>query len=434
MSLLPNEPTTSTETDFFEGFSERDKWIAHCEWWMRGRAEQVAQGEPITWLLVGGRGAGKTRTGAEWVNGMAMNYWPMAQEITTPLALVGETLADVRDVMIEGPAGILKCARAGRPRFEPSRRRVVWDNGAVAHMFSSEDPESLRGPQFAAAWCDELAKWKNAQATWDMLQFGLRLGARPRIIATTTPRPVPLIKALMADKNVRKTRMRTSDNATNLSDNFLETVTKYYGGTRLGRQELEGELIEDRDDALWTRPQLEGLKAAPPDDLMRIVVAVDPPATSTKLSDACGIIAVGLDRAGKAYVLADQSIKQATPRTWAMRVCQLYRDLKADCVIAEVNQGGDMVEATLRTIDPAIPVRSVRASRGKWLRAEPVAALYAQGRVCHAGHLPALEYEMCNFGRDGLSGGKSPDRVDALVWAINELMLNASAAPRVRQL
>ncbi len=437
MSLLPNEPTTLTdlsETDIFEGLSERDKWIIHCEWWNRGRAEQVAQGLPITWLLVGGRGAGKTRTGAEWVNGMAMNFWPMAQEITSPMALVGETLADVRDVMIEGPAGILKCARAGNPRFESSRRRVVWDNGAVAHMFSSEDPESLRGPQFAAAWCDELAKWKNAQATWDMLQFGLRLGTRPRIIATTTPRPVPLIKALMADENVRKTRMRTADNATNLSNNFLETVEKYYGGTRLGRQELDGELIEDRDDALWTRSQLEGLKTSQPDDLMRIVVAVDPPATSTKLSDACGIVAVGLDREGKAHVLADQSIKPATPHAWATRVCQLYRDLSADCVIAEVNQGGDMVEATLRTIDPAIPVRAVRASRGKWLRAEPVAALYSQGRVCHAGHFPALEDEMCNFGRDGLSGGKSPDRVDALVWAINELMLQQTEVPRIRAL
>ncbi len=437
MSLLPNEPLNLMDllgTEFFEGLTTKEKWVAHCEWWNKGRAEQVEQGEPITWLLVGGRGAGKTRTGAEWVNGMAMNYWPMAHEITSPMALVGETLADVRDVMIEGPAGILKCARAGTPRFESSRRRVVWSNGAVAHMFSSEDPESLRGPQFAAAWCDEVAKWKNAKSTWDMLQFGLRLGARPRIIATTTPRPVPLIKALMADENVRKTRMRTVDNAENLAENFVQNALKTYGGTRLGRQELDGELIEDRDDALWTRAQLEGLKVAQPEDLTRIIVAVDPPATSTKLSDACGIIAVGLDRAGKAYVLSDQSIKPATPHTWATRVCQLYRELNADCVVVEVNQGGDMVEATLRTIDPAIPVRTVRATRGKWLRAEPVAALYALSRVHHTGHFPALEDEMCNFGRDGLAGGKSPDRVDALVWAITELMLRQSDAPRVRAL
>ena len=414
--------------------TQRDAIITNFQWLMSGRIEQVAQGQPRAWMLMGGRGAGKTRTGAEWVNGMALGYWPMADEITGPIALIGETLADVRDVMIDGPAGILACAKAGNPRFEISRRRVVWDNGMVAQMFSSEDPDSLRGPQFAAAWCDELAKWKNAEATWDMLQFGLRLGSCPRIIATTTPRPVRLIKRLLCDPNVRVTRMKTSDNTENLAPGFLDVVERRYGGTRLGRQELDGELIEDRDDALWTRAQLEGLRGNEPENIQRIIVAVDPPASSGKKSDACGIIAVGLDGQGMAHVLADYTIKPAPPKAWAMKVSELFHHLKADRVVAEINQGGEMVETVLRTIDPLIPVTTVRATRAKWLRAEPVAALYEQGRVRHAGSFPALEDEMCSFGRNGLSDGHSPDRVDALVWAISELMLNVSASPRIRNL
>jgi phage terminase large subunit-like protein len=421
---LSAAPLTQAEAD-----------TADPEWMIQGQQNQLPLSKPETWLLIGGRGSGKTRTGAEWVNGQALGFAPMADRPTGPIALVGETLADVREVMVEGPAGILANARAGRARFEPSRRRLVWEaSGMVAYMFSSEDPESLRGPQFAAAWCDELAKWKNAQATWDMLQFGLRLGERPRALVTTTPRPVPLLKRLMSDTAVKVTRMRTVDNAANLAPQFMENMRRQFAGTRLGRQELEGELIEDRDDALWSRGQLESLRVKEPDGIGRIVVAVDPPASSTKNADACGIIAVGLDAKGIAHVLADGSISQASPHAWAERAVQLFHELKADQIIAEVNQGGEMVEAVIRTIDPVVPVTCVRAQRGKWLRAEPVASLYAQGRVRHAAYFPLLEDEMCNFGRDGMADGRSPDRLDALVWAINALLLNKNEMPRVRQL
>jgi phage terminase large subunit-like protein len=340
----------------------------------------------------------------------------------------------VREVMIEGASGIVPISRHDRPRYEPTRRRLLWDNGAVAQAFSAEDPESLRGPQFEAAWCDELAKWRQADAVFDMLQFGLRLGERPRQLITTTPRPLPLLKRLIADPAVRVEHMRTGDNAENLAAEFIRAVERRYAGTRLGRQELDGELIEDREDALWSRTALEAVIAKPA-GLRRIVVAVDPPASSGRASNACGIVAAGLDRDGTAFVLADATVRAAKPSGWAAVAIGLYRRLEADCIVAEVNQGGDMVTSVLRTVDAAVPVKAVRARRGKWLRAEPVAALYAQGKVKHAGRFSALEDEMCDFGPDGLSGGRSPDRVDALVGAVTELLLRGGAAePRVRDL
>ncbi|PWK75751.1 phage terminase large subunit-like protein [Aminobacter sp. AP02] len=334
--------------------------------------------------------------------------------------------------MIEGPSGIATISRHDRPRFEPSRKRLVWDSGAVAQIFSSEDPDSLRGPQFEAAWCDELAKWKHAEACFDMLQFGLRLGDKPRQIITTTPRPVPLLKRLLADPEVMVTRMRSDENSANLAPGFLKAVRGRYGGSVLGRQELDGELIEDRDDALWSRDVLEAALVAETNDLRRIVVAVDPPASSRKTSDACGIVAVGLDCGGRAVVLADATVQAAKPQDWAGTAVRLFHRLEADCIVAETNQGGDMVTAVIRTIDPAAPVKAVRAQRSKWLRAEPIAALYAQGKVLHAGRFTALEDEMCDFGPNGLSNGRSPDRVDALVWAIGELMPDWSTEPRIR--
>lgn len=385
--------------------------------------------------MVGGRGAGKTRLGAEWVHGVARGLSPYALDRHSPIALVGETLADVREVMIEGPSGIRAIAAQDRPRLEPSRRRLVWEgSGAVAQMFSAEDPDSLRGPQFAAAWCDELAKWKHMEATFDMLQFGLRLGAGPLQLVTTTPRPAALVRRLMADPAFELTRMTTRDNASNLAAGFIAAIEARYGDTRLGRQELEGELIEDREGALWSREKLEAALAprllARPQ--ARVVVAVDPPAGSRRSSDACGIVAAGLVEADLALVLADETVQGLTPQGWAARAVALYHELEADCIVAEVNQGGDMVAAVIRNVDAAVPVRSVRASRGKWLRAEPVAALYEQGRVLHASRFPALEDEMCDFGPDGLSSGRSPDRLDALVWAITELMLRGAPEPRVR--
>jgi len=405
------------------------------EWFCRGRDAQQPPLMPWrTWLVLGGRGSGKTRTGAEWVIGMALGLPTIASGKCGHIALVGETLADVREVMVEGPSGILSVARRERPRLEATRRRLVWENGAVASFFSSEDPDSLRGPQFDAAWCDELAKWKHPQETWDMLQFGLRLGHAPRQIVTTTPRPTALLRALLADNSVPVTRMRTAENAGHLAPGFVDMIESRYAGSRLGRQELDGELIEDRPDALWSRGLIESVvcKAVPP--LKRIVVAVDPPASAGRNSDACGIVAAGIDHDGFGWVLADESLPRAKPYQWARAAIALYHRLEADVIIAEVNQGGDMVKAVIASEDHGVPVRPVRAMRGKWLRAEPVAALYEQGRIRHARRFPALEDEMCDFAPGGLSNGRSPDRLDALVWALNELMLGRDKVPRIRRL
>ncbi len=410
-----------------------------AEWIGQARHEQyplwrLGPGARDTWMVVGGRGAGKTRLGAEWVNGLVRGFSPFTvDDRYGRIALVGETLADVREVMIEGPSGIRTIARGEPPRFEATRRRLVWDaSGAVAQMFSAEDPESLRGPQFCAAWCDELAKWKHMEATFDMLQFGLRLG-RPLQLITTTPKPAPLVKRLMADPAIEQTRMATRDNAENLAAGFIAGVEARYGGTRLGRQELEGELILDRDDALWSRAMVEAAFSPEFDgEPRRVVVAVDPPAGSRRTSDACGIVVAAALDDGFAVVLADATLREAKPTEWAGRAVRLFHEFQADAIVAEVNQGGEMVAAVIGSVDGSVPVRSVRASRGKWLRAEPVAALYEQGRVRHAARFPALEDEMCDFGPDGLSVGRSPDRVDALVWALTELLLRGVAQPRVR--
>lgn len=391
----------------------------------RHPAQEKPKGDWRVWLLMGGRGSGKTRAGAEWVHETALSTANLR------IALVAETLGDAREVMIDGVSGICRIARQQRPEFEASRRRLVWPNGSIAQVFSSEDPESLRGPQFHLAWCDELGKWRHAQETWDMLQFGLRLGEWPQALVTTTPRPIPLLKSLMADRGTVLRRIRTAENARNLSAGFLEAMAERYGGTRLGRQELDGEMITDRQDALWSRERIEALRQRLPGPLSRIVVAVDPPATASSHS-CCGIVVAGLDGAGRAVVLADASVTGASPAGWANAVVRAFRRFDADRVVAEVNQGGEMVPAMLRSIDAVLPVTMVRATRGKFLRAEPVAALYEQGRVVHAGSFPELEDQMCDFGPDGLSSGRSPDRLDALVWALTALVLDRRGEPRVR--
>jgi phage terminase large subunit-like protein len=411
--------------------AERERlWKA---WRMDARPgdQKPPEGEWLTWLMLGGRGAGKTRAGAEFVRGLAMGIWPFADDPTGPIALIGETYADVREVMIEGVSGILaRHPSFERPVWVPSRRRLEWRSGVVAQAFSSEDPEALRGPQFAAAWGDELGKWRHAEETWDMLQFGLRLGARPRQMVTTTPRAIPLLRRLINDPTTRVTHATTAMNAGNLSATFLGRVVARYEGTRLGRQELLGELIEERSDALFRREEIEAGRVERPPELRRIVVAVDPPASAR--SGTCGIVAAGVTVDGVGYVIADRTIKEVRPTAWAAQALGAYRMLDADALVAEVNQGGDMVESVLREVDPGVPVTKVRATRGKWLRAEPVAALYAQGRVRHAGVFRDLEDEMCDFGPDGLSSGRSPDRLDALVWAITALMLGEEGEPRVR--
>ncbi|MDP1729853.1 MAG: terminase family protein [Devosia sp.] len=392
----------------------------YFDWKTWARPQQLPPpGDWTTWLLIGGRGSGKTRAGAEWVRALAAAG-------VTPLALVGETMTEAIAVMVKGESGLMRVTPFGeRPRLVGST--LIWPNGVEGAVLSASDPERFRGPQFAAAWCDEVAKWPNAEAAWDMLQFGLRLGARPRQLATTTPRPTKLLKRLLADSQTMVTRMTTEDNRVHLADAFLTAVVARYRNTVLGRQELEGELIEDLPDALWTRSMFQPAGDAP---IERIVVAVDPPVTGGPKSDACGIVVAG--RVGeRAVVLDDQTLQPAAPLKWARKAVRAFHAHGADVIVAEVNQGGDLVRSLIAQVDANVPVRAVRANRGKWLRAEPVAALYARGLVAHRPGLSALEDEMCAFGADGMSDGHSPDRVDALVWALTELMLN-EVVPRVR--
>ena len=384
-----------------------------------------------SWLILGGRGAGKTRAGAEWVKAQALGSWTNGEH-KARIAIVGPTLEQARSVMIEGKSGLLSIhMEAERPLYEPSKRLVTWSNGAVAQVFSADEPESLRGPQFDAAWCDELAKWRLGEQAWDMLAFALRLGDNPRVVVTTTPRPVPLIKRLLGDPATAVTHMATFDNQAHLAKSFLADVTARYGGTRLGRQELDGELIEDDPDALFRRAIIEGGRVRAPPEMKRIVVAVDPPASHGKNANACGIVCVGLGIDGVAYVLDDHSLQRAKPLQWAERAVALYHVRAASRVVAEVNQGGAMVEAVMREVDATLSFRAVHATRGKRARAEPVAALYEQGRVRHVGAFPELEDEMCSVWAEGM---KSPDRLDALVWAVSDLLLRRQAEPRVRAL
>ncbi len=387
------------------------------------------------WLIMAGRGFGKTRAGAEWVREVA-DHDPNAR-----IALIGATLSEVRAVMIEGESGLLAiCPRGRRPRFEPSLRRLTWPNGAQAAIYSAGEPESLRGPQHSHAWCDEIGKWDdgtgNASRSWDNLQFGMRLGEAPRILATTTPRAVPLIQRLVAGAETGSTaitRGKTDDNAENLAERFLRDIRRTYNKTLLGRQELDGELIADLPGALWTRALLEGCREpGPSSPAARIVVGVDPPASSG--GDACGIVVCALGEDGIGRVLADCSVSKPSPERWARAVAKAAEAWNADRVVAEANQGGEMVASVLRAADITLPLKLVHASRGKVARAEPVAALYEGGRVRHAGTFPKLEDELCGLIAGGAyqGPGRSPDRADALVWALSELMLGRRGVPRVR--
>jgi phage terminase large subunit-like protein len=385
------------------------------------------------WMLLGGRGSGKTRAGAEWIRGIACS----GDASTGParIALVGKTIADVRNVMVEGVSGLLSIhPRRERPLFEPSKRRVTWPNGAIAELFSADEPEGLRGPQFSAAWCDELAKWRGAEKAWDMLQFALRLGETPQAVVTTTPRANALLKKIIADEATVTVKLATADNATNLAPTFLAEMTRRYAGSALGRQELLGEIVEDSAESLWRRHWIDEARVADAPEMQRVVVALDPPVTATATSDACGIIVAGLGVDKRAYVLADRTVQGRTPETWARAALAAYDDYAADRMVAEVHQGGDLVISVLQQFRENFPVVKVRATRGKWVRAEPVAALYAEGRVVHVGRFDGLEDQMCAFGADGSVAGKSPDRADALVWAITDLLLSGGATPAVRML
>ena len=389
-----------------------------------------------SWVILGGRGAGKTRAGAEWVRSRVEGSRPADPGPARRVALIGETYDQAREVMVFGDSGLLACSPPDRrPVWEAGRRRLVWPNGAVAQVFSAQDPEALRGPQFDAAWADELAKWKKGEDAWDMLQFALRLGDRPQQCVTTTPRDVGVLKRLLARDSTVVTQAATEANAANLAASFLEEVRRRYDGTRLGRQELDGVLVEEVEGSLWPAPLLARAREATAPECARIVVAVDPPVTSGAAADSCGIVVAGADMSGppsawRAVVLEDASVAGASPTGWAEAAVAAFHRHGADRLVAEVNQGGELVADVIRQVDPMVPYRAVRASRGKAARAEPVAALYEQGRVAHRPGLTQLEDQMARMTVRGYLGRGSPDRLDALVWALTDLMLEPARAWR----
>lgn len=408
---------------------ERIEWL----WPFWARPDQLCpEGEWLTWLLLGGRGAGKTRSGAEWVRA------EVNERGARRVGLIAPTAADARDVMVEGPSGILsvcwKGDPAGKPVYEPSKRRITWENGAVATLFSAEEPDRLRGPQFDTVWADELAAWVRLRETWDMAQFGLRLprenGIRPRQCVTTTPRPLALVRELLKAKSTVISRASTYDNAGNLSADFLQQMRDKYEGTRLGRQELQAEVLDDTPGALWTRGMIESARIEAAPQLERIVVGVDPSGSDGETGDAQGIVVAG--KAGRvAFLLADESVR-LSPDGWGRRVVDAFYRHKADRIVAERNYGGEMVAHVIRSIDPNVPVKLVTATRGKAVRAEPIAALYEQGRVKHCAPMPELEDQMIMMTSSGYTGEGSPDRLDGMVWALTELMVSPAPEPRIR--
>ncbi|ANY18794.1 Terminase-like family protein [Tsuneonella dongtanensis] len=405
----------------------------HWEIW--GRDEQLApEGDWGVWLICAGRGFGKTRAGAEWVRNVARND-PEAR-----IALVAASLPEARAVMVEGESGVLAASPGAlAPEFEPSLRRLVWPNGAQAYLYSAAEPDTLRGPQHSHAWCDEIAKWENAgsraMAAWDNLQLGMRLGQHPRVLATSTPRRVPLMSRLYDEAKsgrVMIAKGRTADNAGVLPASYYESVLDQFGGIALGRQELDGEMLDEVEGALWNRTLLDRCREEMPhSQRVRTVVGVDPPAGEQ--GDACGIVVAALLEDGTAVVLADASVEKASPERWARAAAGAAAAWQADRVVAEANQGGAMVRSVLRAADEMLPVTLVHASKGKAARAEPVAALYEAGKVRHAGLFGKLEDQMCGLMAAGRyeGPGRSPDRADALVWALTDLMVGKRVGPRV---
>jgi phage terminase large subunit-like protein len=391
-------------------------------------------GDWRTWVIMGGRGAGKTRAGAEWVRSRVEGAKPLDPGLSRRVALVGETIDQAREVMVMGESGILRSSPPDRrPDWLASRRMLVWPNGATAQVFSAHEPEALRGPQFDAAWADELAKWPKARETWDMLQLTLRLGQMPRAVVTTTPRNVGVFRELLDDPAVVVTHAATEANRVGLAASFLAEVRARFAGQRLERQELDGLLLDDVEGALWSSELLEAarLRGEMP-DFDRVVVAVDPAVSGGARSDECGIVVVCATLQGppsdwRAVVLEDASVGAASPSVWAAAAVDAWARHGAHRVVAEVNQGGDLVQSVLRTVNPLVPFRAVRAASAKAARAEPVAALYEQGRVAHVRGLARLEAQMCAMTREGYLGRGSPDRVDALVWALSDLMLEPAA-------
>ena len=393
---------------------------------LNARPNQIApDGNWTTWLILAGRGFGKTRTGAEWIRER------VESGLSKRIALIGKTPADVRDVMIEGESGLLNISPPyNMPTYEPSKRRLTWDNGAIAQTFSSYEPDQLRGSQFDTAWADEMASWEYPEETWDNLMFALRLGEKPQVCVTTTPRPLQLLINLRDAKTTVLTKGTSYDNRENLNQQFFDSILSKYKNTRLGMQEIYAEILEESDNAMWKREWLdEGRLQEAPQELERVVVAIDPAVTSKKTSDETGIIVAGKDSEGKFYVLNDSSARY-TPSAWSEKAIMLFNQYQCDKIIAEVHNGGQLVEHTLRTQSENVPYKSVHASRGKRTRAEPIASLYEQGKVHHVGNLERLENQLCNW--EANSGDPSPDRLDALVWALSEL--SGSGNPSIRWL
>jgi len=387
--------------------------VAQYRWSLHAREKQrLPEGDWNIWIIQAGRGFGKTRAGVE-----AVREW---KENNPMIGFIGATAADVRDIMIEGESGILaKSPPWDKPLYEPSKRKLTFKNGAVCKLFSAEEPDRLRGPQFYKLWGDELAAWKYDRETWDMAQMALRLGDHPQAIITTTPRPTKLIRELVKAPHTIVTRGTTYENRGNLAETWFQTIIKKYEGTRIGRQELNAEILEDVEGALWTRKMIEDSHVNNHPDFKRVVVAIDPAVTANKDSDETGILVGGLGIDDVGYVLNDAS-GIFTPNDWAGRAIHNYYKYNADRIIAEVNNGGDLVEVNIRIVDKSVSYRAVHATRGKIIRAEPVAALYEQGRIKHVGTFSKLEDELTTW--DGM-GSFSPGRLDALVWAFTDLML-----------
>ena len=423
---LPSQPKTHrlAVAKAIGDLDDEASVVLEYDWAFWARETQLPPaGDWRYWLILAGRGFGKTRSGAEWVRAQVAAG-------RRRIALIAPTMADARDVMVEGESGLINISPPwSRPVFQPSRRRLVWPDGAKAFLYSAEEPERLRGPQHDAAWADELAAWTYAQQTWDQLQFGLRLGADPRVAVTTTPKPLPLLRTLIADPDCVVTRGSTYDNRANTPKAFIDRIIRRYEGTRLGRQELDAELLDDAPGALWPYETLLACRVAAHPDLRRVVVAVDPSGSSgDDDGDQQGIVVAGIGVDGLGYVLADRTCR-LSPEGWGRRCVEAFDAFGADRIVAEKNYGGDMVRFTIQTVRKTAPVTLVSASRGKMIRAEPVSALYEQGRVRHVIPDPAdnalaeLEHEMSRATTTGYLSEGSPNRMDALVWALTELFL-----------
>jgi len=408
--------------DFYESLTEEEARSLQYDWHFWARPDQkIPEGDWIKWMILAGRGWGKTRTGAETVR-----QW--VDEGVKRIALVAETPADARDAMIEGESGLLNIFPPEKqPDYEPTKRRVTFHTGATAIVYSGYKPDQLRGPQHEKAWCDELASWKYPQDTWDNLMFGLRLGDNPQAVITTTPRPIPVIKKLVEEDDCKVTKGSTYDNRGNLTQVFFNEIVDRYEGTRKGRQEIHAEILSNVPGALWNYDLFQYVEEYP--QLSRIVVGVDPATTNNSDSDETGIIVAGIGINGYGYVLDDRSLK-ASPNGWARQAIAGYKDASADRIVGEVNQGGDMVETIIKSHARNVPYKSVRATRGKQIRAEPIVALYEQGKIFHVGQFPSLEDQLCTWE----PGKKSPDRMDALVWAFTELFKHAGSIGSVDDL